>query len=42
MKGAEDLEILQDRVAAFVAATGRAPRILVAKLGQDGHDRGQR
>ena len=42
MKGAEDLEILQDRVAAFVAATGRAPRILVAKLGQDGHDRGQK
>ena len=28
------------RVAAFAAAEGRQPRILVAKLGQDGHDRG--
>jgi len=37
-----DLEILGDRVAAFRAATGRAPRLLVAKLGQDGHDRGQK
>jgi len=37
-----DLEILRDRVAAFRAAAGRAPRLLVAKLGQDGHDRGQK
>ena len=37
-----DLEILRDRVAAFSGATGRAPRLLVAKLGQDGHDRGQK
>jgi methylmalonyl-CoA mutase len=28
-------------VEAFVKAEGRRPRILVAKLGQDGHDRGQ-
>ena len=27
---------------AFAEATGRRPRILVAKLGQDGHDRGQK
>ena len=27
-------------VAAFARARGRAPRMLVAKLGQDGHDRG--
>ncbi|MGB1921164.1 MAG: cobalamin-dependent protein, partial [Candidatus Puniceispirillaceae bacterium] len=33
---------LKDRVESFVAATGRPPRILVAKLGQDGHDRGQK
>ncbi|WP_028925819.1 methylmalonyl-CoA mutase [Pseudonocardia acaciae] len=26
----------------FEAATGRRPRILVAKMGQDGHDRGQK
>ncbi|MGH6855323.1 MAG: methylmalonyl-CoA mutase [Aestuariivirga sp.] len=29
-------------VAAFQEAEGRAPRILVAKIGQDGHDRGQK
>ena len=29
------------KVEAFVQAEGRRPRILIAKLGQDGHDRGQ-
>jgi methylmalonyl-CoA mutase len=29
------------KVAAFVKLEGRRPRILIAKLGQDGHDRGQ-
>ena len=29
-------------VAAFEKAEGRRPRILVAKMGQDGHDRGQK
>ncbi len=29
-------------VAAFAENDGRRPRILVAKLGQDGHDRGQK
>jgi methylmalonyl-CoA mutase len=28
--------------SAFAAAEGRRPRILVAKMGQDGHDRGQK
>ncbi len=31
---------LHGRVAAFRASRGRNPRILMAKLGQDGHDRG--
>jgi methylmalonyl-CoA mutase len=31
---------LRARVAEFRAAHGRSPRILIAKLGQDGHDRG--
>jgi methylmalonyl-CoA mutase len=31
---------VRDEVAAFARLTGRRPRILVAKLGQDGHDRG--
>jgi methylmalonyl-CoA mutase len=30
------------RVEAFARRTGRRPRILIAKLGQDGHDRGQK
>ncbi len=30
------------RVDAFAEADGRRPRILVAKVGQDGHDRGQK
>jgi methylmalonyl-CoA mutase len=29
-------------VEAFKEADGRAPRILIAKMGQDGHDRGQK
>jgi methylmalonyl-CoA mutase len=31
---------LQERVQRFEAERGRRPRLLVAKLGQDGHDRG--
>jgi methylmalonyl-CoA mutase len=30
------------RVEAFATAHGRRPRLLVAKMGQDGHDRGQK
>jgi methylmalonyl-CoA mutase len=33
---------VQKLVAAFEANEGRRPRILVAKIGQDGHDRGQK
>jgi methylmalonyl-CoA mutase len=29
------------KVEAFIKHEGRRPRILIAKLGQDGHDRGQ-
>jgi methylmalonyl-CoA mutase len=32
----------RESVAAFAEAEGKAPRILVAKMGQDGHDRGQK
>jgi methylmalonyl-CoA mutase len=31
---------IQQEIEAFAADEGRRPRILVAKLGQDGHDRG--
>ena len=33
---------VRERIANFDAQHGRRPRILVAKLGQDGHDRGQK
>jgi methylmalonyl-CoA mutase len=33
---------LQDEIAQFASAQGRRPRILVAKIGQDGHDRAPR
>ncbi|HVI36374.1 MAG TPA: methylmalonyl-CoA mutase, partial [Gaiellales bacterium] len=32
----------RDLVEAFALAEGRRPRILIAKMGQDGHDRGQK
>jgi methylmalonyl-CoA mutase len=38
--GDEGFKRIREDVAAFAAAEGRRPRILVAKLGQDGHDRG--
>jgi len=37
-----DLNALRARTEAFAATTGRRPRLLIAKLGQDGHDRGQK
>ena len=39
-QGDDEWSALRARVAAFRAAHGRNPRILMAKLGQDGHDRG--
>ncbi|MEV7012119.1 methylmalonyl-CoA mutase [Streptosporangium sp. NPDC051022] len=35
-------DAVRDACDAFAAAEGRRPRILVAKMGQDGHDRGQK
>jgi len=34
------LDSISNKVKAFEAKEGRKPRILVAKMGQDGHDRG--
>ncbi|MFI5316822.1 MAG: methylmalonyl-CoA mutase [Myxococcota bacterium] len=39
-RGDPDFEALQQEIRAFADEEGRRPRILVAKLGQDGHDRG--
>ena len=37
---AEGWEKLQGEIADFATAQGRRPRVMIAKLGQDGHDRG--
>jgi methylmalonyl-CoA mutase len=39
-EGDEGYEKVRAAVDEFAAAAGRRPRLLVAKLGQDGHDRG--
>ncbi len=36
------IDAVRARVADFALQEGRRPRILVAKMGQDGHDRGQK
>ncbi len=37
-----EIDRTRQMVAAFAEADGRLPKILVAKMGQDGHDRGQK
>ena len=37
---AEGWDKLKGEIAAFGEAQGRRPRVMIAKLGQDGHDRG--
>jgi len=39
-EGDEDFTALQGEIDAFAKVEGRRPRMLVAKMGQDGHDRG--
>ncbi|MDJ0936855.1 MAG: methylmalonyl-CoA mutase [Kiloniellales bacterium] len=39
-EGDEGFERIRDEVEAFASEEGRRPRMLVVKLGQDGHDRG--
>jgi methylmalonyl-CoA mutase len=41
-KDLAQIEFARRKVAAFAESDGRAPSILVAKIGQDGHDRGQK
>ncbi len=39
-EGDDDFAAIQASVEAFAAEEGRRPRMLVVKMGQDGHDRG--
>ncbi|MDR2261810.1 MAG: methylmalonyl-CoA mutase [Azoarcus sp.] len=40
VEGDADWKALKADIEAFTAEEGRRPRIMIAKLGQDGHDRG--
>jgi methylmalonyl-CoA mutase len=40
VEGIETWETIKSDIEKFAAAQGRRPRIMIAKLGQDGHDRG--
>ncbi len=40
--GETGMQRVRDLTSAFAERHGRRPRILVAKMGQDGHDRGQK
>jgi len=40
LSDADELAAIRRRVDVFAGTRGRRPRLLVAKLGQDGHDRG--
>ena len=39
-EGDEAFQLLQQQIEKFASSHGRRPRMLVVKLGQDGHDRG--
>jgi methylmalonyl-CoA mutase len=41
-KNSEAVDRVRERSDEFLGKHGRRPRILVAKMGQDGHDRGQK
>ena len=41
-QGKVDVKELNELMAKFQKTEGRRPRILIAKMGQDGHDRGQK
>ncbi len=40
MEDQDDWKVLKADIDTFIADFGRRPRIMIAKLGQDGHDRG--
>jgi methylmalonyl-CoA mutase len=42
VEGDDDWKALKADIEAFVDEEGRRPRIMIAKLGQDGHDRGSK
>jgi len=41
-EGDDEFTSIRNKVSAFASLEGRQPRMLVCKLGQDGHDRGSK
>ncbi len=41
-EGSEAMTAIREKIETFLENEGRRPRILIAKMGQDGHDRGQK
>ncbi len=39
-KAKEQFDVIKARVSEFTSKKGHAPKVLIAKMGQDGHDRG--
>jgi methylmalonyl-CoA mutase len=37
---AKEWKLIEENIKSFIATEGRRPRILISKMGQDGHDRG--
>ena len=42
IKGTDKAQTAEARAASFTKTNGRKPKIYIAKMGQDGHDRGQK
>ncbi len=40
MEHSEEMKVIKEKVESFMVKEGRRPRILISKMGQDGHDRG--
>lgn len=39
-ENAKETKLIKEKIETFISREGRRPRILIAKMGQDGHDRG--
>lgn len=40
LENSEEMKLIKKQIEDFMAREGRRPRILISKMGQDGHDRG--
>ncbi len=40
LENSEEMKVIKEKIELFIVKVGRRPRILISKMGQDGHDRG--